>query len=136
MRRQPAPCSAAFAVLFVVSVLGDDELRRQRHGTVMARSDQRGGEHGVEILDPALAALAMGAVRAVDFVRTMEFGAIQRDQDESIEAAHGFETAALLKFGHDIGEHRVKHDRFDGIEFSADLTVAGDLSHAEQCFAV
>ena len=62
MRRQPAPCSAAFAVLFVVSVLGDDELRRQRHGTVIARSDQRGGEHGVEILDPALAALAMGAV--------------------------------------------------------------------------
>ena len=136
MRRQPAPCSAAFAVLLVVSVLGDDELRLQRHGAVMARRDQRGGEHGVEILDLVLAALAMGAVRTVDLVGAMEFGAVQRDQHMSIEAAHGIQTAALLKFGHDIGEHRVKHGRFDRVEFRADLAVAGDFAHAEQCLAV
>jgi hypothetical protein len=32
--------------------------------------------------------------------------------------------------------YRVKHGRFDSIELGADLTVAGDFAHAEQCFAV
>jgi hypothetical protein len=102
----------------------------------MARCDNRGGEHGVEILDPAFAAPAMGAVPTMDLVRTMEFGAIQRNQDPPIKAAHGIEPAALLKLGHDIGEHRMKRGRFDSIELGADLTVAGDFAHAEQCLAV
>ena len=72
----------------------------------------------------------------MDLVRTVEFGAIQRDQDLTIKAAHGIEAAALLKLGQDIGEHRVKHGRFDSIELGADLTVAWDLAHAKQCFAV
>jgi putative transposase len=66
----------------------------------------------------------------------MEFGAVERDQNASIGAAHGVQAAALFKFGHDVGEHRVEHRRFDHIEFGPDLAVAGDLANAEQGFAV
>ena len=41
-----------------------------------------------------------------------------------------------FNFGHDIGEHRVEQGRFDRVEHGADLAVAGDLAHAEQCLAV
>jgi hypothetical protein len=36
----------------------------------MARRDDRGGEHGVEVFGLVLAALTMGTVRAMDFLLT------------------------------------------------------------------
>ena len=68
MRGQPASDGAAFAVLFVVPILWDNELRLRRNGPIVAKCHDRGGQHGVEILGSALAALAVGAVRTVDFV--------------------------------------------------------------------
>ena len=93
------------------------------------------GSRGSSVPEPRLiASIACGCVRVI--IPQKPYGEADLLSPRWFEAAHGFETAALLKFGHDIGEHRVKHERFDGIEFSADLTVAGDLAHAEQCFAV
>jgi len=79
VRRQPAPRSTAFAVLFVVPVLGHDEFWFQRHDPVMAGCDNRGGEHRMERLGLVLAALTVGTVRATDLVRTMAFRSVQRD---------------------------------------------------------
>lgn len=66
----------------------------------------------------------------------MEFRSVQRDQHMPIEAAHGVQAAALVQFGHDIGEHGMKHDGFDRIEFGADLTVTGDFTRFEQGLTV
>lgn len=136
MHRQPAPGGATFAVLFVVPVLRDDELGCPRHNTVMTRCDQCGGEHGVEILNPALAALAMGTLCAMDLVRAVEFAAVERDQEPSVKDVPAVQATALLQFGDDVGKHRVKQGRFDRLELGADLTVAGDFAHAKQCFAI
>ena len=136
MRRQPAAGGAAFAVLLVVAVLRLDELRLQRHGTVMTRRHHGGGEHGVEILGLALAALAVGAVGTMILSEQWNSVPSQRDQHVPIEAPHGIQPAALVQFGHDIGEQRVEQGRFDRVELGADLAVAGDLAHAEQCLAI
>ena len=72
----------------------------------------------------------------MDFVRAVEFGAVQRDQYVPARAAHGVQTAALVQFGHEIGEHGMEHFRFDRIELRADLTVAGNFAHPEQCLTV
>src|ERR1700677_4225372 len=84
VRRQPSPRGSAFTVLLVVAVLRDNELRLQRHDPVVARCDNRGGQHGVEILGLVLAAFAVGTLRATDFVRAMEFRSVQRDQHPPI----------------------------------------------------
>src|SRR5271166_4140495 len=63
---QPAPRRTTLAVLLVMAVLRNDELRLQWHRAVMAGANQRRSQHGVEILDAILAALAGGAGRAVD----------------------------------------------------------------------
>ncbi len=46
------------------------------------------------------------------------------------------QIVALHQFGDDVGEHRVKQGRIDGIELGADLAVAGDFRHPEQRLAV
>jgi hypothetical protein len=84
----------------------------------------------------ALAAFAMGAVRAMDFVRAMEFRSIQCDQYVPVQAAHGVQAAALVQFGHEIGEHGMEHGWFDRIELRAYLAVARDFAHAEQRLTV
>jgi hypothetical protein len=144
MRRQPAARGTAFAILLVVPILRNNEFRLQRHDPVMSRRDKSGGEHGVEILDlvpslrlgQALAAFAMGTVRATDLVRAMEFGAVERDQYMPVQAAHGVQAAALDQFGHEIGEHGMEHRWLDRIELGAYLAVAGDFARAEQGLAV
>jgi len=66
----------------------------------------------------------------------MVFGAVQRDQQASIQAAHGIQAAGLAQFGDDIGEYRVEMRWFDRIEHGADPNVAGDFVHSEQRRAV
>jgi hypothetical protein len=53
-----------------------------------------------------------------------------------VQATSSIQATALIQFGHDIGEHRVKQGRFDRLEFGTDLAVAGDLAHAKQCLTV
>jgi hypothetical protein len=66
----------------------------------------------------------------------MELRSVQRNQYAPIQVAHGVQPAALVQFGHEIGEHGMKHLWFDGIEFRANLTVPGDLAHPEQGLTV
>jgi hypothetical protein len=66
LRRQPAPGGPAFAILLIVPILRDDELRLQRHDPIMPRRHDGGGEQGMEILGLVLAALAMGTVGAMN----------------------------------------------------------------------
>lgn len=72
----------------------------------------------------------------MDFVGAVEFRSVQCDQYVPVQAAHRIQAAALVQFGHEIGEHRMKHGWFDRVEFGSDLTVTGDFAHAEQCLAV
>ena len=136
VRRQPAADRPALAVLLVVAILRNDELRFQRHGAIMTWRHHGGGQQGVEILGLVLAALAVGAVWTADRVGAMVLGAVPSDQHVAVEDPHGIQAAALLQLGHDIGEHRVEQGRFDRVEHGADLAVTGDLVHAEQGLAV
>lgn len=58
VRGEPAFGSVAFAILLVRTVLRSDELRHQRHGPAVAGSRQRGAQHGMAVLDNAVAAPA------------------------------------------------------------------------------
>ena len=63
---QPALGGLALAVLLGEAVAALDELRRQRQRAGVARRHHGGGEHLVEVLGGAVAALAGRAVRAMD----------------------------------------------------------------------
>lgn len=136
MRRQPSPRGTAFTVLLVVAVLRDNELRLQRHDPIVARCDNRGGQHGVEILGLVLAAFAMETVRTMDLGRAVKFRSVQRDQHMSIQTSHGVKATALVQFSHEIGEHGGEPLRFDRIKLRAYLTVSGDFAHPEQGLTV
>ena len=122
MGAQPAPNGAAFAILFLVTVLRHDEFRFQRHRAVMPGRHYGCGQHCMEILDFVLPAFAMRAVRAMGLPRAMVLGAVQ--------------AAGLAQFGDDIGENRVEMRWFDRIEHGADPNVAGNFVHSEQRVAV
>jgi hypothetical protein len=106
----------------------------------MARADQRCRQHGMEILDPVLAALAGGAGRAVYLGGAVILRAVQRDQHmaapRAAQMAEVVHPARSLQFAHDIGEHRLELRRRDRIEHHAYLAIAGDLAHAKQRLAV
>ena len=74
----------------------------------------------MEILDALAPALAVRAVRAVDIVRAVEFGAVQRDQGMAAQYVHPVQTAALAQSGEDIGEDREKMRRIERVEHGAD----------------
>src|SRR5271170_5772112 len=116
--------------------MNSGELWFQRHHPVMARRDNRGGQHGVEILGLVLAAFAMGTVRKMDLVRAVEFDSVQRDQHMPIQTSHGLKTAALVQFGQEIAEHGMEPLRFDRIELRAYLAVPGDFAYPEQGLTV
>lgn len=63
----------------------------------------------------------------MDLVRAMVLGAVQRDQQMAVEAAHGTEPAGLAELGHDIGEHRMEMRRIDRIERGATWLSPGIL---------
>ena len=136
VRRQPAADRPALAVLLVVAVLWNDELRFQRHGAIMPWRHHGGGQQGVEILGLVLAALAVGAVWTADRVGAVVLGAVPSDQHVAVEDPHRLQAGTLVQLGHDIGEHRVEQGRFDRIEHDADLAVTRDLAHAEQGLTV
>jgi hypothetical protein len=117
-------------------VLRHDEFRLQRHGAVVTGRHHGGGQHGVEILNLVLATLAVRAMRAVNVPGAMILGAVQRDQHVPVQTAHCVQAAGLLKFGHDVSEHRIEMGRLDGIEHRADLVIARDFIDAEQRLTV
>ena len=136
MRRQPAPHGAALAVLLVLAILWDNELRLQRYRTVVAGADQRRGQQGVMVFHHAIAAFAGRAVRTVQLGRTVILRAIQRDQQMAPEDAQLVDRTGPLQFGERGGDRGVELLRLDRVEHGADLIVAGDPVHREQGLAV
>ena len=52
----------------------------------------------------------------------------QRDQYASVQAPHGVQAAALVQFGHEIGEHGVEHGWFGRVEYGPDLAAVLDFA--------
>jgi len=90
----------------------------------------------VEILDLVLAAFAVGTVHAMDLVRAMEFGAVQRDQYVPIQVTHGVKAATLVQFSDNVSKHRMEPVRLDRVELGSYLAIAGNFAHPEQRLAV
>ena len=137
VRGQPALGRHVLAVLLLRPVLRDDELRLQRDHLIVPGCHQRGRQHAVVILGPAIASDPRRAVRAMDLPRTVIFGAVQRDQRAPIEPAEHVEAAVdLPELLDGFGEHRMQQHRCGRIEHVADVVVGGDFGDTEQAGAV
>ena len=135
---QPALGGLALAVLLVGAVPGGRELRRQRQRLRPARRHDVGGEHPVEVLGAAVAALVCRAVVAADVARAEELRAVQGDEDAAVEAAHRFESAARVEVLDERVERVVEVRRRDAVEQAArqravpDMVAARDARQPEQ----
>lgn len=76
-------------------------------------------------------------MRAMDLARAVRFGAVERDQQVTIEPAEYVEAAVdgpeLIE---GLGEHRMQQPRRGRVEHVADVIVTGDLADAEQAGGV
>ena len=97
MGGQPAPRRPALAVLLLLPVLGNDELRGQQYRPGMTRGNPRGRHHVVVILHGPIAALAPRAVGAGDLGRAEVFGAVERDQKVAVQALEGTQPTTPLQ---------------------------------------
>src|SRR5215831_17473244 len=135
--RQPSLGRCVLAVLLFGAILRGNEFRFERDHLVMSGSDQGRSQHGVEILGPALAALACRAVRAMDFLGTVIFGSVQGDQYMIAQSAEGVQAIryALQCCDH-FSEDRIEQFRLRRIQHGSNLIVGGNLGDVEQGLAI
>ena len=133
---QPAPPRPALAVLLLLPVLGNDDLRGQRYRPGMTRGNQCGRHHVVVILHGPIAALAPRAVGAGDLPRAEVFGAVERDQKVAVQASEGTQPTTRLQAFQQRSEERIEPVRRHRIQHRADLVVRRDPRHGEQGLAV
>ena len=133
---KPAVRGASLAILLLGAILGGDELRLERQRTLVPRCNKRGRDHGVEMLDLAIGALALRAALARQLLRAEVLGAVQRDQHMAAQPLERGEPAAGLERGKRSVEHREQRFGRHGIEHRADVVVGRDPLHPEQRLAV
>src|SRR5580692_11928467 len=137
MSRKPALRRLALAILLLRAVLRDDEFRLQRDDFVMTGCHERRSQHGVVILDIALAPEPTRAVLAVNGLRTMILRAIERDQHMAAQPAEHIQaTLGLPKLLDDLCEHRMQQIWRRRVQHVPDMIVARDLRQPEQRLAV
>src|SRR5439155_27105904 len=94
---QPAFAGGNFAILLGVAILREDELRAQGDGLVVAGGDDDGRDGAMIIGLVAAFMFEAGTVGAVDFVRRVIPGAVQRDEQVVQEPAPAFQVAGLAQ---------------------------------------
>ena len=129
---QPPLGGLDFAVLLFVAVLGPDDLRRQRQQEVGSRRDDARSEHGVEVLGLAVRPHARGAVSAAELVGGKVLGAVEGDEQPSVEPPQKVEAAAAVEVVDDVVEHSVEMLGRGSVEHVAYVVVAGDPLDSEQ----
>ena len=136
MGDEPAARGAAFAILLVVAVLRLHELRSQGQRPIMARRHDAGGQKGMKIFDGAIGAFARRAILARQLVRTEILRSVEGDQGPIAQAAQARQRSGPLHRRQRVVKQPVEAGGFDEIEHVADMIVAGDSRHAEQCLAI
>jgi len=99
---------------------------------VRSRRDDACSEHGVEGLDLAVRPQARGAVSAAELAGGKVLGAVEGDQQPSVEPPQKVEAAAAVEVVDDVVEHSVEMLGRDSVEDVAYVVVAGDPLDSEQ----
>jgi len=136
MFAQPAFARGAFTVLFVMSVLRHDVLRREGKDLCVARANNHRGDGGMIIERLAIAELTPKTVLTMNGFGRKVVGAIKGHQELIAKDAKMRQHAVLLKSLKDLNKHRIKSARRDRIEEFSDLIVTGNLLHVEQGMGV
>ena len=137
VRMQPAFDRFDFAVLFFVAVLRGDKLRYQRYSLIVSGGDHGGHHHGVEILPVLAFALPGRALIAFNFVRTVKFCAVYRNQDATGNVLKRFHGAGVLcqQIRHDV-KGVVECIWVNAVKQVADVVVGGNALHTVQRLTV
>jgi hypothetical protein len=94
---QPALAGGDLAVLLGVAVLGNDELRAQGDGVLVAGSDDDGRHRTMVIGLFSAFVFQARAVGTVDFLRRVVPGAVQRQEQLVVESAPAFQMPRLIE---------------------------------------
>ena len=134
---QPALRRHVLAILLHRPVLRDDEFRFQRDDLIVPRCHHRCRQHAVVIFGPALASDAGRAVRAMDLLRAVILGPVERYQHMATQPAEHVEAAVdPPKLIDRFCEYRVQQRWRGRVEQVPNVIVAGDFGNAEQTGAV
>jgi hypothetical protein len=129
---QPTRACIELAVLFGLSVLRHDELRGQGQDRLLSGGDDHRRDRRVVVLGLAIGQRARGALRAVNRLRAMVFGAVERHQQPPVE--HPVRGQSIVSHDrlHEVHEQRRDMGRGNRIEQVANLLHARDLLDPEQ----
>lgn len=136
MGGQPAAGRCGFTVLFVMTILRRDELRRQRQDHVVSRGDQRGGHHGMEGFARPIAAHPRRTTLAVDGVGTERLGAVEGNQHMTAQTPEPVQALVTVQFAEHRREDRMQARRGHRVQQVANMVVARDLCHPEQRLSI
>ena len=136
MGGEPALDGVALAVLFLGAVLGSDHLGRQGQNLGVAGRHEAGAEKGMEELCGAIRAATFGALRAMDLARAVVLGAIERDQQASVQALERRQRIGGGEGLQGVEERSVERRRRGAVQHLSDVVVGRDRRHAEQRLAV
>ena len=136
MPGEPALGGVALAILLFRPVLRGDELGRQRQNLLVSGCHQAGAEKGMEVLDAAVRAAALGALRAMDLARAEVLRPVERNQHPPAQALERCQRVGGGDGRHGRHEQPVKRRWSDPVQHQADVVVRRDGRHPEQRLAV
>ena len=127
----------AFAVVFVVAVLLDDRLRRERNDLLVIGMHHCRSQHLMMVGDLAcLAVLFLQAGLAMNLFRRKVSGAIHRHQITAFMKGVRFQGLPALQLSKDIVEEGPEQIRFERIENRSHLRVAGNVEDAKKALHI
>jgi hypothetical protein len=133
---QPAFARSAFTVLFVLSVLWHDVLRREGQDLGVTRAHKHRGDGGMIIQRLAIAELTPETVLTMQGFGRKVVGAVKGHQELIAQDAKMRQHPVLLQALKDLNKHWIEAARCDRIKQFADLIVAGNLRDVEQRLGV
>ena len=135
---QPAFGRVDFAVLFLLAVLGGDELRSQGDDLLVGGTEDDRGERAVVMSDVSVGMMTAGSVGAGDALGLggKKTGAIQGDQLGLVHRPHGLEQPLLIEGLIELikeDEHMLGGDRVQAV---TDMIVGGDALDLKEALGV
>ncbi len=121
------------AILFGVTILGNDELRRKRHDPGLSGSDQSRSHGDVSIKNASVRMVGHVAGRAMNStLRGVDVGAVHRQGNCSEKNPVALQSSLVLQFvSHGLDERRDLRRR-DRIKNVPDLDIRGNVMDAEE----
>ena len=128
---QPPLGRRQFAILFLLTVLCADKLRRQRHHAVLPGRNNGWRDQRVTIQRLAVFQQLPGAAGTGKLFRAERAGAVQCHQQRAGNADERCQTTLFVQPVTHLRQHRIQRFWCDGVEEVTDLAGRGDLMDTE-----